>query len=419
LIGVSTVLLSENVRELEASATLAVALLAKELRAKGRDIIDLSAGEPDLATPDFIREAGTAAIERGETHYTPVAGVPALRNAIARHLSDRAGRAIDPAGVVVSCGAKHALFNVCFSLFGPGDRVLVPVPYWTSYPEILKLARAEWVPVHASEDRAFKPTVSELAAHGPRINGLLLTSPSNPTGAVYEKQELEAILAWAAEHEVWVLSDEIYGSMCWTAGQARAPSVLDFDETLLERVVLIDGASKAFAMTGWRIGFSYSDPRLASAISALQSHTTSNPSTPAQYAALAAYEAEPPRDEAIREILAAFARRRELVLALAQEHLADLSWVRPDGAFYLFIRTDSVYGDRFSGSVELCRWLIEEAGVALVPGSAFGDDRYVRLSFAAADAQLEEGIRRIGTALEALGTGPVAAPEHRRAEAQP
>lgn len=263
---------------------------------------------------------------------------------------------------------------------------------------MVTLARAAWIPVHGSAERDFKVTVAELEAHGPDVSGIILNSPSNPTGAVYTRDELAGILMWAADNGVWVLSDEIYGPMYYAAGGGRAPSVLDFEDALRQRVVLVDGASKGFAMTGWRIGFSYcADARVASAISALQSHTTSNASTPAQHAAIAAYEAA--GDRAIRELLEAFGRRRERVLELVDQHLGGLSCVRPDGAFYLFLRTDSLYGGALSGSVDFCRWLLEEAGVALVPGDAFGDDRYVRLSFAAADAQLEEGIRRIGAAL--------------------
>ncbi|HEX7120280.1 MAG TPA: pyridoxal phosphate-dependent aminotransferase [Longimicrobiales bacterium] len=390
--------ISENVIDLEPSATMAVAALARELRARGRDIIDLSAGEPDFRTPDFIAEAGIAAIENGETRYTPPAGLPPLRDAIAASLSRRYGRPMDPKGVVVTAGAKQALFNACFVLFGPGDRVLLPAPYWTSYPEIVKLARAEPAVVRAREDRGFKLGPDELeAAYDERVRGLILNSPSNPTGAVYTREELDAIARWAAERGIWILSDEIYGRIHFRDG--AAPGLLELDPALLERVVVIDGASKAFAMTGWRIGFSYSDPALASHMAALQSHTTSNAAAPSQHAAIAAYSAEPLEEEAITRMVEVFRSRRDLLLDLFRERLPDVPYIRPDGAFYLFFRADGHYTGNVADSVAFCREMLDRAGVALVPGAAFGDDRYVRLSFAASEASLERGVARMAEAL--------------------
>jgi aspartate aminotransferase len=409
---------SENVRTLEPSATLAVGALARQLRAQGRDIVDLGAGEPDFDTPDFIARAGMEAIRSGHTRYTPVPGIPALREAIAAALAGRGASGIDPAGVVVSAGAKQALFNIAFVLFGPGDRVLVPAPYWTSYPAILQLARAEPVPVQGAESRGFKLEPADLEqAWDEQVRGLILNSPSNPSGAVYGRAELERLVEWAAGRGVRVISDEIYGRLCYT--EERAASVLDLDAGLREHTVVVDGASKVFAMTGWRIGFSYSDEALAREVAALQSHTTSNASTPAQYAALAAYRASEEEERPVREMIAAFRRRRDRVIELFRDQLPELPFVQPDGAFYLFFRANGAYRNGIVGSVSFCRWLLEATGVALVPGAAFGDDRYVRLSFAAADSQLEEGIRRIGAALETLGAGPVAAREERPAEAQP
>lgn len=391
--------ISENISELEPSTTLAVAALARELRAQGRDIVDLSAGEPDFRTPDFIGEAAIAAIRDGKTRYTPPAGLPTLREAIAGTLTRRHGRPVDPQGVVVSAGAKQALFNVCFALFGPGDRVLVPAPYWTSYPEIVKLARAEPVVVRAREERGFKLSPEELdEAYHDRVKGLLLNSPSNPTGAVYSRGELEAIARWAAERGVWLISDEIYGRICYIAD--RAPGLLDLDASLLERTVVIDGASKAFAMTGWRMGYSYSDPALAAQLSALQSHITSNAATPSQHAAIAAYSAEPLEEEAVATMARIFRDRRELLERLFREHLPAVPFRAPDGAFYLFFRADGHYRGDVTDSVAFCRFVLDRAGVALVPGSAFGDDRFVRLSFAASESALEEGVRRLAAALD-------------------
>jgi aspartate aminotransferase len=390
--------LSENVLGLEASATMAVAALARELRAQGRDIIDLSAGEPDFRTPDFIAQAGIAAIQDGRTRYTPPAGLPELRQAIAEELGRIHGRPIDPAGIVVTAGAKQALFNACFSLFGPGDRVLVPSPYWTSYPSIVRLARAETVLVPTAAERGFRLSTEDLdAAYDERVRGLILNSPSNPTGAVLARSDLEAIVRWAAERNVWVISDEIYGRIYF--GDGRAPGVLDLDESLLDRVVLVDGASKSFAMTGWRIGFSWSDPELARIMAALQSHITSNATTPSQHAAVAGYSAEPLEAESITAMVEVFRRRRDLIVGLFRERLPSLPFAEPDGAFYLFFRADAHYGPEAPDSVAFCRAILERAGVALVPGSAFGDDRYVRLSFAASEEALREAVNRIAASL--------------------
>lgn len=389
---------SENVRQVRPSATISVSSLAKKLRSEGRDIINLGAGEPDFPTPGFIRDAAVAAIRAGHTRYTPSAGMPELRKAIADTLSRVHGAEVSPAGVVVSAGAKQALFNGLFSLVGPGDKVLVPVPYWTSYPEMVQLARAEPVPVHAAEERGYRVSPEELdAAWDPAARAMILNSPSNPSGAVYRREELEAIAAWATDRGVSVITDEIYARLCYVAD--RAPGYLDLPAELRQGVVVVNGASKAFAMTGWRIGFSYTDAEVASKIAALQSHMTSNAATPSQHAALAAYTATPEQEAELRAMAEAFAERRELVVRLLAERLPGTGYVAPEGAFYLFVRTDQWYDDATPDSVSLCTALIEDAEVALVPGSAFGDDRYVRLSFAASTDALEAAFERLQQAL--------------------
>jgi len=385
---------SANVADLEGSATLAVAALCRRLRAQGRHILDLSAGEPDFRTPVFAAEAGIAAIEQGYTHYPPVAGVQPLRDAIAQQLSRSFGRNIDAAGIVVSTGAKQALFNACFSLFGPGDDVLIPVPYWTSYPELVKLTRARPVLVAPKDTAGLRITPADLErALTPATRGLLLNSPSNPTGVVYTLAELEGLVRWAADHGITVISDEIYGRICFST--ERAPGILDLDESLLQDVVLVDGASKAFAMTGWRIGFSWSSLERAAVFSDLQSHITSGASTPAQHAAVAVYRDEPRVAEAVHAMVRVFRHRRDRALARLGELLPDIHAVTPDGAFFLFLRMDPFFRPDMNGSEALCAWLVEQAGVALVPGAAFGDDRYVRLSFATSEDNIVEGIARM------------------------
>lgn len=389
---------SANIDGIEPSATLAVAALAGELIAAGQDIIDLSAGEPDFKTPAFIGEAAIAAIGEGKTRYTATPGIPALRKAIAEEIEKRFDREVDPAGIVVSNGAKQALFNVLFTLIGPGDRVLIPTPYWTSYPDLVRLARATPVEVPGDPARGFKLTPAELDAMvDERTRGLILNSPSNPTGSVYSLSELEAIVRWAAEREIWVISDEIYGEICFNA--PRAPGVLDLDPELLHHTILIDGASKRFAMTGWRVGFSYSAPKIAARISALQSHVTSNVCTPAQYAALAAYTAGPLEAEAVAGMARTFRKRRDILVDLFRTHLPAVEFIQPDGAFYLFFRADSSYGGEVTDSISFCKLILEKAGVALVPGAAFGDDRFVRLSFAASEEVVEKAVLRLAAVL--------------------
>jgi aspartate/methionine/tyrosine aminotransferase len=386
---------SENVQQLQPSATLAVTALCSTLRLAGRDILDLSAGEPDFRTPEFASMAGIAAIRQGYTHYTPVPGAAPLRDAIAGYLSRTHGRPAASAGVVVANGAKQALFNVCFTLFGPGDEVLLPAPYWTSYPEILTLARARTIFVNGDPGNELKVDVPALeAAVTDATRGVMLNSPGNPTGAIYSSAELDAILRWAAERELWVISDEIYGRLCY--GDDRAPSVLDADERLLDRVILVDGVSKTFAMTGWRIGFSYSSAALASRFTSLQSHITSGASSPAQAAAAAVYRDEARVQEAVTAMVRVFRRRRQRAAELLREALPDASFALPAGAFYIFLRVDSYYNETRSGSIDFCNDVLEHTGVAVVPGAAFGDDRYVRLSFAAPEAEILEAIRRLG-----------------------
>jgi aspartate aminotransferase len=388
--------LSENVKRLKPSATMAVSALAKRLIAEGRDVLDLSAGEPDFDTPAFVRDAAIRGIQSGQTRYTAPAGTPALRKAIAARLGERAGRPMDWEGVVVTAGAKQALFNAIFTLFGPGDEVIVPAPYWTTYPDLVTIARAEPVIAMGQERRSFKIGPADLdAAATPRTRGLVLNSPCNPTGAVYSLAEVQAIAEWARDRGIWLISDEIYRAIYYGAEGEHAPGLLELPTSSLGRFVLVDGASKAFAMTGWRIGFTWADPEISKRFAALQSQITSNPTTPAQAAALEAYANVSAAAASVSAMARAFRRRRDLVTARMRELLPALPFVQPEGAFYLYFRVDSLFGGDVRGATSWCSRLLEEQGVALVPGAAFGDDRWVRMSYAAADEVLERALRRI------------------------
>ena len=391
---------SSNIASLQPSATIAVSTLAKQLRSEGRDIIDLSAGEPDFDTPAWISEAAVSGIESGKTRYTPVAGIPELRKAVANYLSSVSGDEVDWEGVVISSGAKHALFNTAFACFGPGDEVLVTTPYWVSYPEIISLSRAESVFVSGNENDNFLVTPKDLDdAYTEKTKGLILCSPCNPTGGVYSLEQLEELAFWAKERELVLIADEIYREIYFGASGSHAPSVLELPREKRGNCVLIDGASKSFAMTGWRIGFSYSENELAKKFASIQSHSTSNPASPSQMAALSAFSNLERAMEEVGMMNKAFVRRKDLVANLLRERLGQFSFVEPEGAFYFFLKIDSLFNDDRTGSVDVCSWILQEAGVAMVPGSAFGDDRFARISFATSDNLLEEAIERLSSLL--------------------
>ena len=377
---------SSNVASLEPSATLALSARARALREQGRTIVDLSAGEPTWGTPDFAAEAGIASIREGKTGYPPTPGVPELRRAVADYLTETTRGTVEPDRIMVSAGVKQALFNCVFCLFGPGDEVLVPVPAWTSYLPQIELAGARPVTVTTRWEDGFLPDLDTLeAARTPETRGLMLNSPSNPTGAVLELDRLEAIAEWADEHEVWVLADEIYRLLSY--GEGPAPSLLDV-ATLPERWVVLDGVSKSMAMTGWRIGFAAGPEELIGKATDLQSQTTSGAATPSQHAAAAALGRRGERDRAVAGYLQRLRdRRREIVDGLTG--LPGLEVRAPDGGIFLFVRLD---GDR--ASAEVADELLVDAGVAAVPGEAFHGPGHLRFNFAVEPDTLGEGIRR-------------------------
>jgi aspartate aminotransferase len=382
--------LSPNLQHLETSATIAISQEAKRRKAAGEDVIDLGAGEPDFPTPAIPADAGIRAICDGKTHYPANEGILELRAAAAKHLSLLSGgRPVNADHVVVSNGSKQSLFNSCFALFGPGDVVAIPAPAWVSYPQIVHLARARPVLVPGDPEWSLKVSVRDLERVVPGARGLILCSPCNPTGAVYTMPELRAIAQWARERKVWVISDEIYRRIHY--GPGPAPSFLDLPDELLERVVVIYGVSKAYAMTGWRIGLALAPAPVAKAMAALQSHTTTGANHPAQFAAAAALGDERVEQD-VQRMVAEFRRRRDLVVERFRRDLPGVEFVDPLGAFYFFFRVDSFGG---VGGTEFCTRLLAAAGVALVPGAAFGDDRYVRLSYAAATDSIAAALDRI------------------------
>jgi aspartate aminotransferase len=370
------------------------------LKAAGREIIDLGAGEPDFDTPEPIRAAAQQAIDAGATRYTAVQGIPALREAIAAQANTeyRGDDRITADEVVVSSGSKQSLMNACFALFGPGDEVLVPTPSWTSYYEMIGLSRATAVEVHGDPGRGFKVDPERLARHAtPRTKGLMLNSPSNPTGAVYAPDELRAILDLAAARGWWVISDEIYRRISY---DAKAPGALDVS-TRRDHLVVVNGVAKAYAMTGWRIGWTISPEPLATVMTALQSHMTSNAAAVSQHAAFAALTLGAPVERAVEAMVAEFRKRRDAALPILRA-ARGLTVLEPEGAFYFYVRVPGAGSGPDAGG-DFCTALLEKKGVAVVPGAAFGTPDWIRISYAAEERLVVEACRRIAELAAEMG----------------
>ncbi len=387
---------SDNIARMKESATLAVAAKARALKAAGKPIIDLGAGEPDFDTPLFIREAAVKALAEGATRYTATEGILPLREAIAAdaNRSLHAGMPVTAAEVVVSNGSKQSLYNACVCCFGPGDEVLVPTPAWTSYYEMIELARAVSVPVFGDEANSLKVTVAQLeAAATPRTRGLMICSPSNPTGAVYTKDELTAILELAAEHNWWVISDEIYLRIAYDAPAHSALSLAPSRDNL----IVINGVAKAYAMTGWRIGWTIAPVAVSKAMTAFQSHATSNAAAVSQYAALAAISRREEADAAVNHMVSEFHRRRDAVLD-ALKAFPTVRYVHPAGAFYLYVNVEGFEGAADPGAA-FAAAVLERENVAVVPGGAFLTPNWIRMSYATTQEIAVEGITRIARCL--------------------
>jgi aspartate aminotransferase len=392
---------SARIAAISESATLAVDAKAKALKAAGRDVIGFGAGEPDFATPDPIVEAAIEACRDPRMHhYTPAGGLPELKEAIAEKTARDSSYAVSPAQVLVTNGGKQAVYQAFATLLDPGDEVLLPAPYWTTYPECIRLAGGLPVEVPTDETSGYLVTVDQLeAARTPRTKVLLFCSPSNPTGAVYRTEQVEAIGRWAVEHGIWVLTDEIYEHLVYGEAAewgATAPSLPVVVPDLAERCVVVNGVAKTYAMTGWRVGWLIGPADVVKAATNLQSHATSNVSNVAQAAALAALRGDL---SAVAEMRTAFDRRRRTMVQMLQE-VAGVECPEPLGAFYCFPSVKGALGRSLRGrtaqsSAELAEIVLDEAEVAVVPGEAFGAPGYFRLSYALGDDDLVEGIGRL------------------------
>ena len=394
-------MLSERINRIQPSPTLAISAQAKALRAKGEPVISFDVGEPDFDTPEHIKAACIQALEKGDTKYTAAPGTPALREAICRKLARENKLEFAPEQVVVSSGGKHSLYNIFQSLLNPGDEVIIPAPYWVSYPDQVLLADGVPVIVTATQEQGFKITAQQLdealSTHQ-RVRAVVLNSPSNPTGAVYSPDALKELCAVLEKYpDVLVISDEIYEHMVY-APQTQW-SVAQYSDALRERTIIVQGCSKTYAMTGWRIGWTASTKELAGAMGKLQSQSTSNPTSFAQAGAIAALDGPLPT-----EMLAEFERRGKIMRELVND-IPGFECAQPEGAFYLFPKVADVFGvmvghgTQLNSAADLAKYLLETAKVAIVPGAGFGAPDHVRFSYANSLENIKEGINRILYAL--------------------
>ena len=390
--------LSSKVRQLEASPTLAISTEAKKLKEQGKEVISLGAGEPDFNTPQHINQAAIEAINNGFTGYTETIGTTKLRTAVTEDLAKR-GLDYDNNQIIVTSGAKYALFSALQSIIAAGDEVILPAPYWVSYPEQIKFAGGKVVSVETKEENRFKMTAQEFAAAVTEdTKAVIINSPSNPTGAVYSKEELEKIAEVAVDNDILIISDEIYQKITY---DQEAVSIAALGSEVKKRTIVIDGVSKAYAMTGWRIGYAAGPKDIITAMGCLQSHSTSNPNSIAQKASTAALNGS---QESTKEMVKAFNRRRDLLVELMNS-IAGIETIKPSGAFYLFVNvkeliTSEINGKKIRDDQELANALLHQAGVATIPGSFFGKSGYLRISYAIGEEDLKQAAEKIKDLVE-------------------
>lgn len=395
--------LARRIKTISPSLTLAISAKAKAMKAAGEDVINFGVGEPDFSTPEHIVDAAIDALEKGHTKYTPSSGLMELRRAIASKFLRDNGLDYEPSQIIVSNGAKHSIFNVCFALLDEGDEVIIPAPYWLTYPEVVKVCGGVPVYVKASTKTGFKITPEQLkAAITPKTKLFIFNSPSNPTGAVYSEEEVRALAKVCEEADIFVLSDEIYEKLVYT--DTKPFSMAACSDKLKEKLVItVNGVSKTYAMTGWRIGYLAAPKDIAKAIDSFQSHATSNPNSIAQYATVKALNSP---EAAVEEMVARFARRRLAMIERISE-MKGAYCIIPEGAFYAMLVVSEQYGKSFGSkkitdSVSFADALLDTAKVAVVPGVSFGADDCVRLSYSLSMKDMLEGLNRIDDFLMSL-----------------
>ncbi|WP_138289273.1 pyridoxal phosphate-dependent aminotransferase [Clostridium perfringens] len=385
-------ILSRKAQNIGASLTLALTAKAGELKKEGIDVVSFGVGEPDFNTPKNIIEAATRAMEEGKTKYTATSGIVELKEAIARKLHDDNGLNYGTKNIIISTGAKQSLANVFMAILNPGDEVIIPVPYWVSYPELVKLSDGVPVFIETKKENDFKVTYDELkSVLSENTKAIVINSPNNPTGTVYSKKDLEVIAKFAKENDLIIISDEIYEKLIY--GKEEHISIASSSEDAFKRTVVINGFSKAYAMTGWRIGYAacYNE-ELIKVMNNVQSHMTSNTNSIAQFAALEALNGD---QETIKNMVKEFSLRRELMIELISE-IEDLTFIEPKGAFYVMIDVSKVLKKaNIKGSMEFANLLLKEENVVVIPGIAFGEDNFIRLSYATSKEEIIKGLKRI------------------------
>lgn len=383
------------------SMTLAITAKSKQLRAEGKDVIGFGAGEPDFNTPEEIKRAGMQAIEDNITRYVEVNGIMSLRQKIVQKFKEENGLEYEPKNIIVNSGAKHSLYLALCAILNPGEEVIVPVPYWVSYPEMVKIAGGKPVYVDTTPESGFKLTRKSLdAALTPKTKAIMLNSPSNPTGSVYSKAELQVVADFAVENNLLVISDEIYESIIY--GDVKHYSIAALNDDIKKNTITINGLSKTYAMTGWRIGYTAAEEDIIKAMGSIQGHTVSHPASFAQKGAEAAFALD---KSVVADMVRQYDERRKFMMAFIDENIPALSYIMPDGAFYLYVDVSQTFGKTYNGvrvtcAMEFATALLENYLVAVIPGEGFGTGDFIRLSYATSLDKIEEGLKRIKAFIE-------------------
>jgi len=387
-------LISKRIGQINPSPTLSITAKAKKMQAEGINVIGFGAGEPDFDTPSSIKEAAKVALDKGFTKYTPTSGIKELKEAIVKKFKIDNQLEYSPDEIIVSCGAKHSIFNAILTLCEEGDEIIVPSPYWVSYPEMIKIAGAKAVILKTTAENNFKITVQQLEeAIGPKTKLIIINSPSNPTGMVYTESELKEMSKIIVKAGIYCISDEIYEKIIY---EQRHISIASLGEEIKKRTIVVNGVSKAYSMTGWRIGYCAGPKEIIQAMSNLQDHSTSNPNSISQYASVSALEGSQ-RD--LEDMVSEFRKRRDFMVSKINS-IKGLSCLEPEGAFYCWVNIEDILNKRYNNilikdSFTLTELLLTEAKVAVVPGCVFGDDNFIRLSYAASLKNIQEGLNRI------------------------
>ena len=389
-----TAFIADNTGQIEASITMAVTALANQLKAEGKPVIGMSAGEPDSDTPDHIKQAAIQALNDGKTKYTAAAGLPQLKTAVAEKIQSDHGLTYSPKQIVISCGAKHTIFNLLQAILNPGDEVIIPTPYWVSYPDQVTILGGRSVFVPTTDATQFKLSAAQLeSAITPKTKVVILNTPSNPTGMVYTEAELRELAAVIVKHQLLVISDEIYSKLVY---DGQHTSIASLGDDIKRLTLLVDGLSKSFSMTGWRIGYCAVPEEIATVVGRIQSHSTSNPNTPAQWASITALTGP---ETAIDEMRAQFIQRRQVMVERLNQ-ITGISCIMPQGAFYAFPSISELIGKSspsgvISDSVSFCKHFLTDELVACVPGSGFGAEGYIRLSYATSMDAINTALDRL------------------------